>query len=251
MTPLLIGLALATAVPGQSIPKPDPIKVLTAQTAPGKGVTVSSVTKVSVNGRHAVTMRTDGLTAFRKGGQDVDDVIRYSTPIATETVQADYLFPTLFTRVKGVTYTSGGVVVGWLPLDKKWARNLDKSVHPGSIMVNLFRPGTLRALLNSASSVDSRGARGTIAAGKLPGSPLPVKLSWELWFDAKGRVTRFTTATPRTGEPFRISSDLRFSGWRANAVVTPPSKELVIDADDLPELALPEDEVMKLVEAGD
>ncbi|MEU4408411.1 hypothetical protein AB0F88_28155 [Streptosporangium sp. NPDC023963] len=119
---------------------------------------------------------------------------------------------------------------------------------PADVTVDLLHPGTLRALLATASSVGPRAAKGTVRTSKIPGLPfggLPSergeKVAWALWFDAKGRVTRLTTTTSQqTNDDYELglSSDLRFTGWGARVTIEPPPEDLVVEAEDLPEVDL-------------
>ncbi|MFE3447569.1 hypothetical protein ACFXJ8_01430 [Nonomuraea sp. NPDC059194] len=260
MQPFLIALALAIAGPAQPAPTPDPVRALEAQVMPGRGVTVSSTTRLLGDGKLFATIRADGVTGFRKGWlTDVDDTIRFHIAMAVpEALTEDFRFPTLFTRVKGVTYTSGGQLVGRLPLDKKWVRHEWPGDHPGALEVDLFRPGTLEALLATASSRSPRAAKGVIYSSKIPGSSSRLtgdrgeKVTWALWFDAKGRVTRLTTrASQQTNDNYElgISSDQRFTGWGARVTVEPPPQDLVMPESDLPEIDLLGESAEKLTEA--
>ncbi|GAA2390884.1 hypothetical protein [Nonomuraea africana] len=259
MKPLLIALALATAVPTQPAPKPDPVKALKAQVVPGRGVTVSVVTRMSGDGKHFLTARTTRVAGFRKGWRvDVDDSTSLYTPLKSELIEDDLRFPTLLIRAKGKSYTSGGRLIGRLPLDKKWVYTDYREESFADFGVDLFHPGTLEALLATASSVTPRTAKGSIRVSKIPGLPLggrpgsDPKLAWALWFDAKGRVTRLATRlSHKTNDDMMlgINSDQRFTGWGARVTVEPPPADLVMSQDDLPELELPGEAAMKLTEA--
>ncbi|MEU4326415.1 hypothetical protein [Nonomuraea dietziae] len=258
MKPLLIALALATAVPAQPAPKPDPVKVLDDQVEPGRGVTISVVTRVRTDGRHYLTARTTRVAGFRKGGSvDVDDSTTMYSPLGNERMDDEFRFPTLLIRAKGKSYTSGGRLIGHLPLDRKWVRHHYPERNLADVTVDLFRPGTLRALLATATSRTSSTAKGFIHAAKIPGRPLGgsrlsrEKVAWALWFDAEGRVTRMTTriSEQTNDHELGITSDLRFTGWGAKVTVEPPPADLVMEADDLPELELPGEAAMKLAEA--
>lgn len=253
---LATGLVALAPLPAHAA-APDPVKALQAQTAPGRGVTVSLVTRMTFDGRQVATFRTDRVAGFRKGGRvDTDDSTTYHTPLAIEDLGTQFSFPTLRIRVKGADYTSGGELIGRLPLDKKWARSPWPTPSPADLTVDLFRPGTLKALLATASSVGPRSARGAIDIRKIPGRPFggrtEEKVAWALWFDAKGRVTRLATRfSHRTNDHMKmgVSSDLRFTGWGATVSIEAPPRDLVMEADDLPELAFPGESPMKLAEA--
>ncbi|MFF3442216.1 hypothetical protein [Streptosporangium sp. NPDC002721] len=245
---LVASLVLLTPLPAHAA-APDPVKVLRDQVAPGRGVTVSLVTHLSADGKRFMTIRTDRVTGFRRGGLvETDDSTTYYAPDVPEEIKSDVLFPTLLIRVKDASYTSGGELVGRLPLGKKWVRSRWPESSPTDVTVDLFQPGTLRALLDTASSVGPRAAKGTIYTSKIPGLPfggIPSergeKLAWALWFDARGRVTRLTTKTSqRTNDNYELGlgSDLRFTGWGARVTVEPPPEDLVVEAEDLPTLDL-------------
>ncbi|MEV4378650.1 hypothetical protein [Streptosporangium sp. NPDC049644] len=244
---LVVSLLLLTPLPARADAL-DPIKTLRAQIVPGRGVTISVATRVSADGKHIFTSRTTRVAGFRKGGLvETDDISTFYSPIRSEIseiLEAETLFPTLLIKVEGAYYTSGGELIGKLPLDKKWVRSRWPESSPMDLTVDLFEPGTLRALLATASSVGPRTAKGTIHASKIPGQPLggglgrDEEVAWALWFDAKGRVTRLTTTTSQqTNDNYElgIRSDLRFTGWGTKVTIEPPPEDLVIDAEDLPE----------------
>ncbi|MER5645290.1 hypothetical protein [Streptosporangium sp. NPDC002524] len=242
---LVASLVLLTPLPARAA-APDPVKALRAQVVPGRGVTVSLVTRMSADGKRFMTTRTDRVAGFGKGGLvETDDSITYYAPDLPEELKSDILFPALLIRVRDAHYTSGGELVGRLPLGKKWVRSQWPESSPADIAVDLFQPGALRALLDTASSVGPRAAKGTIRTSKIPGLPfggIPSergeKLTWALWFDARGRVTRLTTRTSQMTNDnveLGISSDLRFTGWGARVTIEPPPEDLVVKAEDLPE----------------
>ncbi|MEU0483452.1 hypothetical protein ABZ260_30220 [Streptosporangium sp. NPDC006013] len=245
-TGLVVSLLLLTPLPARA-DAPDPIKALRAQVVPGRGVTVSAVTRMLADGKHMFTSRTTRVAGFRKGGLvETDDISTLSSPIRSEIPELDssFLFPELLIKVDGAYYTSGGELIGTLPLGKQWVRSRWFESSPMDVTVDLLEPGTLRALLATASSVGPRTAKGTIYASKIPGQPLggglgrDEKVAWALWFDAKGRVTRLTTTTSQqTNDNYElgIRSDLRFTGWGTKVTIEPPPEDLVIDAEDLPE----------------
>ncbi|MFD1931781.1 MULTISPECIES: hypothetical protein [Nonomuraea] len=255
---LAAGLVALAPLPAHAA-APDPVKALQAEMAPGRGVTVSAVTRMTFDGRQANTYRTDRVVGFRKGGGvDTDDSTTFHRPPGTEALGTEFSFPTLLIRVKGTEYVSGGKLVGRLPLDKKWLRNRFSAPGPADLTVDLFQPGALKALLATASSTGPRSARGAIDIRKIPGRPLGVrtgtggKLAWALWFDAEGRVTRLATGfSYRTNEHIRmgVRADLRFTGWGAKVTVEAPPRDLVMEAADLPELEAPGEGPMKLTEA--
>ncbi|WP_326824785.1 hypothetical protein [Streptosporangium sp. NBC_01756] len=242
-TGLVVSLILLTPLPARA-DTPDPIKALRTQIVPGRGVTVSLITRMSADGKQFATIRTTRVAGFRKGGLvETDDISTFYSPVLSESLEADTLFPTLLIKVEGAYYASGGELIGKLPPGKKWVRSRWPESSPMDATVDLFEPGTLRALLATASSVGPRAAKGTIYTSKIPGRPFGgwsgrgEKVAWALWFDAKGRVTRLTTTTSqRTNDNYELglSSDLRFTGWGAQVTIEPPPEDLVIEADDLP-----------------
>ncbi|MGV9307942.1 MULTISPECIES: hypothetical protein [unclassified Nonomuraea] len=241
---LTTGAALVAAPPAQAAPKADPVKALQAQVAPGKGVNVSLITRIALDGKRLATIRTERVAGFRKGWQvDTDETTSVYAPDSAESLQADFRFPTLVIRAKGVSYTSGGELIGMLPLDKKWVRDIPGESRPADLTVDLFQPGALKALLATASSVSSRSAEGAIDIRKIPGRPFGsrngVKIAWALWFDDKGRVTRLTTmlADQRLSDRrLDVSADVRFTGWGAKVTVEPPPADLVTRSEDVPAL---------------
>ncbi|MFE3450497.1 hypothetical protein ACFXJ8_16340 [Nonomuraea sp. NPDC059194] len=238
------------------VKKFDPVKALRAQVVPGRGVNVSVVTRMLSDGKQFATFRTSRVVGFRKGGQvDTDDSTTVYSPLAIDPHDPELRFPTLLIKAKGVSYTSGGALIGSLPLDKKWVRDRGYQPTPADLMVDLFRPGTLRALLATASSTGPHSAKGTIDSSKIFGSRSGgrgEKVSWALWFDAKGRVARLTTRfSTRITRDFRLglSTEARFTGWGARVTVEPPPADLVIERGDLPELELSDESPMRLIDA--
>ncbi|MEU4830669.1 hypothetical protein [Streptosporangium sp. NPDC023615] len=255
------GLVLLAPLPARAAATTaiaDPVAALRAQVVPGRGVTVSLIIRTSPDGRRIATTRTDRVVGFRKGGVvETDDTTTFYSSISSEGLKEDTLFPSLLIRVKGASYASGGELIGRLPLDKKWVRSREPRSGAADGTVDLFRPGTLRALLATASSKGSRSARGTIVASRIPGRPFEgwtgrgEKVAWALWFDAEGRVTRLATATSRHadgGPEPRLSSDQRFTGWGARVTVQPPPENLVIEAEELPEADSSPEELPETVE---
>lgn len=249
---VVAGLVLLAPLPARAAADAtaaDPVAALRAQVVPGRGVTVSLVTRTSPDGRRFATTRTDRIVGFRKGGVvETDDTTTFYSSISSEDLKEDTLFPSLLIRVKGATYASGGELTGRVPLDRRWVRSREPRSGAADGTVDLFTPGTLRALLATASSKGSRSARGVIQASRIPGRPFDgwtgpgERIAWALWFDAQGRVTRLATATSRNAGDGRvpsISTDQRFTGWGARVTIQPPPEELVIEDEELPEPASP------------
>ncbi|MGC5009363.1 hypothetical protein ACLQ2R_01225 [Streptosporangium sp. DT93] len=247
---VVAGLVLLAPLPARAVAAAvaaDPVAALRAQVVPGRGVTVSLVTRTSPDGRRFATSRTDRIVGFRKGGVvETDDTTTFYSSMSSEDLKEDTLFPSLLVRVKGASYASGGELIGRVPPDKKWVRSREPLPGAADGTVDLFTPGTLRALLATASSRGSRSARGTIQASRIPGRPFDgwtepgERVAWALWFDAEGRVTRLATATSRNAGDGRlpsIGSDQRFTGWGSRVTVQPPPEDLVIEAGELPEPA--------------
>ncbi|MBG0819715.1 hypothetical protein HS048_02980 [Planomonospora sp. ID91781] len=247
---LVVSLVLLTPLPAHAA-APDPVQVLRAQVVPGRGVTVSMVTRMSADGRHLGTVRTERVTGFRKGGSvETDESTTVHFPAAAELLGEDFpdfLFPTLLIRLKDANYTSGGSLIPELPLGKKWVRSRWFESSPMDSTVDLFEPGALKALLATASSTGPRSAKGTIYSSKIPGRPFGTpmtrgekgeKVAWALRFDDRGRVTRLTTRVFRRtndGYVLGLGSDLRFTGWGSRVTIEAPPEESVIEAEDLPQ----------------
>ncbi|MFI6506243.1 hypothetical protein ACIBCT_01440 [Streptosporangium sp. NPDC050855] len=249
---VVAGLVLLAPLPARAAAVvADPVKALRAQVVPGRGVTVSLVTRTSPDGRRFATTRTDRIVGFRKGGVvETDDTTTFYSAISSEGLKEDTLFPSLLVRVKDATYASGGELIGRLPLNKNWVRLREPRPVAADGAIDLFTPGTLRALLATASSRGPRSARGTILASAIPGRPFEgwtgrgEKVAWALWFDAEGRVTRLASATSRHangGDRPSLTSDQRFTGWGARVTVQPPPEDAVIEAEELPEPGSPEE----------
>ncbi|MEU4830671.1 hypothetical protein [Streptosporangium sp. NPDC023615] len=257
---LVAGLVLLTPLPARAA-APDPVKALRAQVVPGRGVKVSLVTHLSMDGERFATTRTDRVAGFREGGVvETDDSSTFSFRLdagalkgpkakearekAREEMKEYTLFPSLFIRTREATYASGGELIGRLPPGKKWVRGWSDAFSPADTTIDLLTPGTLRALLATASSVGPRSARGAIPVTGIPGRPFGgfpgsgEKAAWALWFDDRGRVTRLTaTFSQRTNDDYVLGSrsDIRFSGWGSRLTVESPPEHLVVEAEDLPE----------------
>ncbi|GII93551.1 hypothetical protein [Sinosporangium siamense] len=224
---------------------PDPVKTLRAQVVPGRGVTISVVTRVTADGEHFATLRTTRVAGFRKGGLvETEDSNTSDSPVRSEMLDEDVLNPTRLIKAKGAYYSSGGETARKLPKGKKWLRSPWPENSPMDVTLDLLEPRTLQVLLATASSISPRAAKGTIYTSQIPGQPLGgefergEKVRWALWFDARARVTRLTTAaSQQTNDDYELglASDMRFTGWGAKVTIKPPPKDLVVNAEDLPE----------------
>ena len=170
---LAAGVVLLAPLPAHAA-APDPIKVLQAQVVPGRG-SPSPWSLVCWPTASSSAPPDSTSRRFPQGvaGGDDESTTLYS-PLLKEDLEGDDLFPlfpTLLIRVKGANYTSGGELVGRLPPGKKWVRSRWPESNPSDLTVDLFQPGTLQALLATASSIGPRAARGTIYTAKIPGLP--------------------------------------------------------------------------------
>ncbi|MEU7896757.1 hypothetical protein AB0B45_28345 [Nonomuraea sp. NPDC049152] len=249
---LTTGVALITAVPAQAAaPKADPVKALKSQYVAGKGVKTSSTIRMSISGDPIITTRESGVSEFGTSGVAASDkTMKFSiSPIVASALDDEeegqalkdlVRTPTRQIDIKRWSYLSGGLVAGSLPEGKTWVRGPRVNASPLGPEVDLFTPGTLKALLASASSVKNGVAKGTIKVGHLPSRPAGFKasqkLTWALWFDGKGLVSRFTTKISLPagrGEKLDFTADSRFSGWGSKVKVTEPAAETWVDAKDL------------------
>ncbi|MGW5680698.1 hypothetical protein [Nonomuraea sp. NPDC003754] len=251
---LATGVALITAVPAQAAaPKADPVKALKAQFVPGKGVKTTATLRMSISGDPVITARETGALAWSRSGVAASDkTVKFSLdPVVVSALEEGdedgaalkdlVRTPTRQINIKNWSYLSGGLVAGSLPEGKTWVRGpRTDAASLGGPSVDLFSPGTLKTLLSSASSVKNGLAKGTIKAGKLPSRPLGFKASqkvtWALWFDSKGLVSRFTTKISLPmgrGETIDFTADSRYTGWGSTVKVTEPAAESWVDAKDL------------------
>ncbi|GAA3471690.1 hypothetical protein [Nonomuraea roseola] len=257
MRKILVGLALTTGVAliaapaAQAAPKADPVKSLKAQYVPGKGVKTSSTIRMSISGDPVITARESGVTAFGKSGVTATDRTTkfHLDPVIVAALEDEedgqslkdlVRTPTRVISVKQWSYLSGGLVASTLPEGKTWVRTPNAGDSLGGPKVDLFASGTLKTLLASASSYRNGVAKGTIKVSQLPGRPFGAKagqkVSWTLWIDAKGLVSRFATklSVPvGRGETMDFTADERFTGWGSKVTVTAPPAADWIDSKDL------------------
>ncbi|GAA2390903.1 hypothetical protein [Nonomuraea africana] len=264
MKRIIIGLALTTGValvgaaPAQAAPKADPVKALKAQFTPGKGVTFSSVVRMGGSGETLITTRENGTIGFDKSGPAASDITFKMQldptlkALLEEEDQASFAVlakPTRTISVKGKTYVSGSMVAQVLPEGKTWVRYTGAaSTNRGEgAFLDVFEPATLKTLVAGASSYRNGVAKGTISTAKLRsvsrtfrsgGDSIGAKkITWALWINAKGQVTRVSAkmAVPMRGVTLEMTQDSRFSGWGAKVAISAPPSAQVVDSKDLGE----------------
>ncbi|GAA5070212.1 hypothetical protein HNP84_001698 [Thermocatellispora tengchongensis] len=265
---LILGAALAVSAPAQAVSRPDPVKTLAAQYAPGKGVGISIVTSLRLKPHKpvkkakdadiTVMIREKGVLAFGPRGLVASDLTQSAGVAKADrhklSKQARELLDTRPGRaihVDGMGYSSEPPYPYEFPVGKSWLR--DSYGRPGPILLtlNALEPRTLKTLLDGASSHRDGVARGTITTTKLVRvSPSGVdtygsgrsryggvgKITYTIRFDSRGLVERVGTKVilPSDEFSFVLDSQIRYTGWGGQVTVYAPPAEEVMDREDFP-----------------
>ncbi|MFF5204871.1 hypothetical protein [Streptosporangium sp. NPDC000396] len=240
----LAAAVLTVSVPAAAVPAaaqagpPDPVRVLTSQLRPERGVQISEVartvfdktpTMFRANGR--LQLGPSGPVAFDATWQQVPDPkTRREVESGVDRSLASRMYdPYDITVVQGSIYVSGSIYDGALPEGKTWVRAelpREFKVNPVTIShlasrqaINVFEPTVLKTLLKGSTGKPVSGGflyQGTVNYAELykvyksiyadalrgrraDGKELGKrKIAWRLWTDGEGRLQRLVS-TETTG----------------------------------------------------
>jgi hypothetical protein len=251
---LLATLALATAVgltgvtPVHATAEPDPVKVLKAQYAEGKGVRVKTTLTLSLSGK-PITIWDKGAVEFGKGGPVASDSIqsgrahksfREGMDKESQEFIDTLMAPTRIVAAEGKAYLSGPLFTADLPAGKNWVENsyMAGSAAGGHSMFGLVTPAALKVLLAAASPSRGGVAKGSIKSAALFALPgfswlegRTGRIEYSLWLDSRGLVQRLTGKTTESTKIGRITyvSDTRFTDWGTPTSIAPPPRDEIAD----------------------
>lgn len=243
--------ALAIGLPASAQAAPDPVRALKGQLRPQQGVRVDEVAR-TVTDSYAVRTRyhsgvqlsASGPVASYSDVEDASDAGSFGRK-GTEPMQA--------VAVGSSVYTSGEAVSDLLPDDATWIRVRHGSTYPNLALsvasrqtINVFDPAALKVTLKGAKARAVPGGyayRGEVTYkelyqaspryyGKLfGGAPGGGKVSWRLWTDRGGLLTRLVSSeSTRSGSSRSIDS--RYSGWGERMFIAAPAGSEVVDWKD-------------------
>ncbi|GAA2390892.1 hypothetical protein GCM10010404_55080 [Nonomuraea africana] len=234
---LTTGVALITAVPAQAAPKADPVKALIAQLVPGKGVRMSETRKSAKNGKTYAIAHEKGKIAFSRRGIAATDKSEKIRPLRKmDADEAAFFQPSREIVVGKTVYRSGGIWTDELPDGKRWLRIKGFGPSSSNSPIEVLDPQHLRVLLAHATFRRDGTAGGVtttcrlegLAEANCPYKDFP-KISWTLWFDSRGLVTRLVSRHVVHDTALSAHVDVRYTGWGSTVVIDPPPADQVWD----------------------
>ncbi|MFD8564582.1 hypothetical protein ACWDOR_37110 [Streptosporangium canum] len=162
----------------------------------------------------------------------------------------------------------------YLPADRSWVRaGIDRPSQRwdaafGDQLVDVFEPAALKFLpRTSTHRLPGQGGtqyRGTSTWAELcevsrsfrermvfptsDGKRQRAKITWRLWGDGKGLVTRLVTGGAFDDLVDGFASDTRYTGWGSAVTVTAPPADQVIDEDDVDYSTTPQTPLNSMIE---
>ncbi|MCK2212777.1 hypothetical protein MF672_003045 [Actinomadura sp. ATCC 31491] len=256
----------AAVAPAQAAPKVDPVKVLASELARGKGVNVQATAKVTYAAGQYISSSLDGTVEFDQRGAraaDTSQNLRYSkdllarmmkvSPQETEALQES---PVRVLSSGTTSYVSGAVVGDALPEGTSWVRYGGTDVPSGSLLLDVFEPATLKALMDHRSSWSGGVVKGTIRPGGLAKASDSFvarfgkqwkknsgKISYALHLSPGGLVERVSVkgVLPYDKGSVTVESETRYTEWGRDTTVLLPLQGDVIDRsqveDEVPDQA--------------
>ncbi|MFI6883863.1 hypothetical protein [Streptosporangium canum] len=273
MKRFIAGLACATTValvlPAHTMTAPaqaaavsfraaDPAHALRQHFRAGYGVQVTETIRFGT-GKDGVTVRRKGVLQFGPSGIVAADFVRRvvsNPPRKNDSpVNVQHMI-----SVGGKYYHCDVAPAdAHLPADKSWVRaSIDRPSQRwgaafGDQLINVFEPAALKFLLRTSTHrLPGQGGtqyRGTITWAELykvsrsfreqmvflmsDSKWQRAKITWRLWVDGKGLVTRLVTSGAFDDLADDFASDTRYTGWGSTVTVTAPPADQVIDEDDV------------------
>ncbi|OUC98413.1 hypothetical protein [Streptosporangium minutum] len=273
MKRFIAGLACATATalvpPAHTLPAPaqastvsfraaDPANALRQQFRAGRGVRVTETVRLGM-GKGTDSVRREGVLRFSPSGIVAADFVRRVTSSPPRKNDSP-IYVQHMISVGGKYYHRDVTPADdYLPEGKRWVRaGIDRPSQKwgtafGDQFINVFEPATLEFLLRTSTHrLPGQGGtqyRGTITEAELykvsrsfrertvffaPDSKRQrAKITWRLWTDDSGLVTRLVTGHMYGYMFDDSSSDTRYSGWGSTVTVAPPPADQVVDEDDV------------------
>ncbi|MFB9678075.1 hypothetical protein [Streptosporangium vulgare] len=235
----------------------DPVNALKQQFRAGRGVRLTETVRLDWK-KNTTTVRRKGTLQFGPSGVVAADVVRRAT--SSRPVGKDIpVYVQHMINVDGKHYHCDVIPADThLPAGKSWVRaSVDRPLQKwgtvfGDQEINVFEPATLALLLRASTHrlPDQGGTqyRGTITPAELrtasrsfrettsfglDGKEKPGKITWRLWVNNKGLVTRLVTRDAFTDLIDDYASDTRYTDWGSKVTVTAPPADQVIDEDDV------------------
>ncbi|MEV4382645.1 hypothetical protein [Streptosporangium sp. NPDC049644] len=250
----------------------DPVNALRQQFRTGRGVRFIETVRLAWK-KDGTTVRRRGTLQFSPSGIIAADVVRRAT--SSRPLDEDNpVYVQHMINVDGKHYHCDVTPArAYLPAGKSWVRaSIDRPLQKwgtvfGDQVLNVFEPATLALLLRTSTHrlPDQGGTqyRGTITQAELRKAsrsfrettsfgPISakerVKITWRLWVDGKGLVTRLVTSDAFADLVDDYASDTRYIDWRSTVTVTAPPADQVIDEDDVDYSTRPQTPLNSVIE---
>ncbi|TKK91539.1 hypothetical protein FDA94_01805 [Herbidospora galbida] len=257
-TVLLVSALVVPAAPAAA--KVDPIKALKARFVAGQGVKFKTVQQVKVKGGNGSVTQEIGVIQFGPKGalaSDLTKKMRYDKGFFDDSKKDEREMrklleaPGRVISLPKAAYMQGRWA-GELPEGKSWVRKRPIPPVPDGIIISVFEPDTVKALIARADSVRGGVVKGSTTSAKMaalspvfrkqygPGgkseSGQISKITYAFTLNKEGLVTRLH-ATMRMPVPggsiVDHVSDTRLYNWGARVSVAAPRADQVIDEKDL------------------
>ncbi|MEU4540913.1 hypothetical protein AB0G15_39380 [Streptosporangium sp. NPDC023825] len=233
----------AAAVPFAAV---DPVNALKQQFRTGRGVRLVETVRIDWK-KNATTIRRKGTLQFGPSGVVAADVVRRAT--SSRPAGKDVpVYVQHMINVDGRHYHCDVAPAStYLPAGKSCVRaGVDRPLQKwgtvfGDQGINVFEPATLALLLRvSTHRLPEQGGtqyRGTITQAELRTASRSFRemtsfsskekdrqerITWRLWVDGKGLVTRLVTRDAFAGLSDDYASDTRYTDWGSKVTVTAP-----------------------------
>ncbi len=258
-TMVIVSASLLQAQPAAA--KADPIRALKAQFVAGQGVKFKTVQQVRVKGGHGSVTQEIGVIQFGAKGAVASDLtkkMRYDKGFFDDSKKDEREMrktleaPGRVIAMPKAAYMQGRWAGEGLPEGKSWVRKRPIPPVPDGIIISVFEPDTVRALIARADSVRGGVVKGSTTSAKMaalspvfrkqygPGgkseSGQISKITYAFSLNKEGLVTRLhvTMKMPVPGGTIVDHvADTRLYNWGAKVTVTAPRADQVIDEKDL------------------
>ncbi|GAA0360202.1 hypothetical protein GCM10009530_06880 [Microbispora corallina] len=277
---LVCAAAAALATPALTAPahaqaaKP----VIRKQFVAGRGVHIATSGTIGSRQGIAVKYHDEGDVQFGTSGiaaTDTTSTMDWGGLFGDDDVLQGLDGPTRTITVKGTSYQQGGIFSDLLPPGKTWLAltggDPAASLSAGFQLVDVFRPGLLKALLATTAAKGAGGTedrvrttayRGTITLGgyytayygdtpqtrrllsTMSAEERRSPLYWRVWIGSDGLVRHVSTAiraslgteknaVKGTGDELVLRSSTRLTHWGGKVRITPPPADQVAQLKDL------------------
>ncbi|MFC0864837.1 hypothetical protein ACFHYQ_21315 [Sphaerimonospora cavernae] len=251
--------ALATPAHAQA-PAADPVSALKKQFVTGHGVAFSERTTLGDGDYSTVMVRRTGKFLFGKRGVAASDISTKFNLTASQREDLseeirDFFAPEQTIRVGTTAYFKGGFFGSFLPADKTWLR-IPGGPQSGAVgtmgqVIGVTEPETLKTLLAHGKKVSggytgtttfgelwkvSKWFRGTLFDQKPKAAQSKTKVTWKLFTNAKGVVTRVVSSHSGSASGLsgsKLTTDTVFTGWGRTVSIKAPAAKDVASITDL------------------